>query len=191
MTGRKPPSFDLAPLGGEPESYRARKARQDSWRPADADADLTGIDLDARALYDGVLMRRSLAFMLDIVIATILSSVLMLATCAAAMTATIFTLGFISIPVLLLPAMIVHGLFATFMIGGDRAATWGMRAFGLRVVRQDGGRVDNIQAFMMVAMYFATTAIQFPVLAVGLFTARNRLLHDLVSGTLVLRRNPF
>lgn len=183
MTGRKPPTFDLAPLGGDRESYRARNPRQDFWQPA-------GADLDAPALYDGVLMRRSLAFILDMVIATILSSVLMLATCAAAFTATIFTFGLISVPVLLLPAMIVHGVFATFMIAGDRAGTWGMRAFGLQVVRQDGGRVDSIQAFMMVAMYFASTAILFPVLVVGLFTARNRLLHDLVAGTLVLRRAP-
>lgn len=194
MTGRKPPSIDLTPLGEDRKSPRDDGAWQDHWRTGERFSGETfsrdrarDTDLDRRALYEGVLTRRSFAFIIDIVIAMVLSSVLMLATCTAAVTASILTFGIISIPVLLLPAMIVHGLFATFTIGGDNAATWGMRALGLRVIRNDGGRVDHVQAFLMVAMYFASTAILFPVLIVGLFTGRNRLLHDLVAGTLVVR----
>ncbi|WP_374371852.1 RDD family protein [Dongia sp.] len=175
MTDRKPPSIDLAPLSGAGgEQFRRdgdRTARQ---------------NLAAPELYEGVLLRRSCAAILDFTIAFVLSLILTLATC----TASVFTLGLLSIPAILVAPVVIHALMAGFMIAGPSAATWGMRAFGVRVAALNGQRLDHVQAFLMVAMYFASVTIFFPVLLMGLFMERGRLLHDLVSGTVVIRSNP-
>lgn len=175
MTERKPPSIELATLG--------ERARQ-SDRFGETGGDRP--DLSSPALYDGVLLRRSCAAILDFGIAFVLSTVLTLATC----TASVFTLGLLSIPAFLVAPIVIHALMAGFMIGGQRAATWGMRAFGVRVAALGGQRLDHVQAFLMVAMYFASITIFFPVLLLGLFLERNRLLHDLVAGTVVIRSHP-
>jgi uncharacterized RDD family membrane protein YckC len=174
VTDRKPPSINLAPLGDAGE-FRSRG------EGAAARAELS----DPRH-YDGVLLRRSCAAILDFTIAFVLSLVLTLATC----TASVFTLGLLSIPAILVAPIVIHAVMATFMIAGPRAASWGMRAFGVRVAALNGQRLDHVQAFLMVAMYFASATIFFPVLLMGLFMERGRLLHDLVSGTVVVRSHP-
>lgn len=175
MTERKPPSIELATL-----SQRSRYSGR-----AGANGG-NGPDLGSPALYDGVLLRRFCAAILDFGIAFVLSTVLTLATC----TASVFTLGLLSIPAFLVAPIVIHALMAGFMIGGPQAATWGMRAFGVRVATLNGQRLDHVQAFLMVAMYFASITIFFPVLLLGLFLEKGRLLHDLVSGTVVIRTRP-
>lgn len=177
VTDRKPPSIELASLSGDQD----RRARFDT-RSAGGSAQ--DFDLATPALYEGVLPRRVCAAILDFVIAFVLSIILTLATC----TASVFTLGLLSIPTILIGPIVINALMAGFMIGGSSHATWGMRAFGLRVAALNGQRIDHIQAFLMVAMYFASISIFFPVLLMGLFMERGRLLHDLVSGTVVIRR---
>lgn len=172
MTDRKPPSIELAPLnsaGGQ----RFRRGDSRTEQPA----------FTAPEFYEGVLLRRSCAAILDFAIAFVLSTILTLATC----TASVFTLGLLSIPAFLVAPVVIHALLAGFMIAGPGAATWGMRAFGVRVAALNGQRLDHVQAFLMVAMYFASITIFFPVLLMGLFMERGRLLHDLVSGTVVIR----
>lgn len=171
MNERKPPSIELASLE---KAFRRRG-------PPEASGELTD-----PALYDGVLVRRSCAAILDYVIAFILSAVLTLATC----TASVMTLGLLSIPALLIGPVVLHAVLGGFMIGGKRAATWGMQAFGVRVVTQGGTPPDHVQAFLMIAMFFASTAVFFPILLMGLFMERGRLLHDLVAGTYVIRSHP-
>lgn len=171
---RKPPSIELGRLSG------AENSRSSAKFPPE------GPDLAAPALYDGILLRRSCAAILDGVIAFTLSTVLTLATC----TASVMTLGLLSIPALLVAPIVIHALLAGFMIGSPRAATWGMRAFGVKVIGPNGRHPDHVQAFLMVAMFFASTAIFFPVLLMGLFMERSRLLHDLLAGTFAVRADP-
>jgi uncharacterized RDD family membrane protein YckC len=168
---RKPPSIELGSLDREFRRHGPQTASG---------------ELSDPALYEGILLRRSCAAILDYVIAFILSAALTLATC----TASVMTLGLLSIPALLIGPVVLHAVLGGFMIGGKRAATWGMQAFGVRVVTQSGTNPDHVQAFLMVAMFFASTAIFFPILLMGLFMERSRLLHDLVAGTLVIRSHP-
>lgn len=172
MTERKPPSFELSSLG-----TASRRERRDDGRFA------APPDLDLPARYDGVLLRRVGAAVFDFVLVGILSFVLWLGTC----TASVFTLGLLSIPAFLVAPVVIHAIMATFMIAGSSNATWGMRAFGLRVASLNGKPVDAVQAFLMVAMFLASVSIFFPVLLVGLFLEKSRLLHDVIAGTVVHR----
>jgi uncharacterized RDD family membrane protein YckC len=177
VVDRKPPSIELASLSGSQD----RRTRFETRFTGESSQEF---DLADSALYEGVVLRRSCAAILDFIIAFVLSTILTLATC----TASVFTLGLLSIPAILVGPVVIHALMAGFMIGGSSHATWGMRAFGVRVAALNGQRIDHVQAFLMVAMYFASITIFFPVLLMGLFMERNRLLHDLVSGTVVIRR---
>lgn len=185
MTERRPPSFDLAPL--QPGSGRAGSGagrdRGASGRHASA-PEFDTPDLDSPALYDGILLRRCCAAVLDFVLVGILSFILWLGSCTAA----VFTLGLLSIPAFLVAPIVIYAILATFMIAGANNATWGMRAFDLQVAATNGRPIDAVQAFLMVAMFLASISIFFPVLLLGLFLEKSRLLHDLVAGTVVIRR---
>ena len=177
MTDRKPPSIQLARLDTRPDSSAGR----------DGPAGQTDkIDLTDARLFDGILLRRSCAALLDFALAWVLSSILWLATC----TASFATLGLLSVPAILVAPVVIHVVMSGYLMAGAHGATIGMRAFGLRVVNLEGRRIDHVQAFLMVAMYFATITVFFPVLAVGFFAEKARLLHDLVVGTIVVRTNP-
>jgi uncharacterized RDD family membrane protein YckC len=177
VTDRKLPSIQLSRLEGS-GSGRAADDESPGYRPA--------IDLADPRRYEGVLLRRFCAAGIDFTIAVILSSVLWLANCMA----TIATLGLLSLPAFVLAPVVIHIAMATYLIGGPRGATFGMRAFGLRVANLDGRKLDHVQAFLMSAMYFATITVFFPVLAIGFFADRARLLHDIVVGAIVLRADP-
>jgi uncharacterized RDD family membrane protein YckC len=177
VTDRKLPSIQLSPL----QAGRTRRAADD-----DSPALAAGVDLTDPRRFDGVLLRRFCAAGMDFVIAFVLSSVLWLANCMA----TIATLGLLSLPALLLAPVVIHVAMSTYLMAGENGGTIGMRAFGLRVVNLEGRKIDHVQAFLMASMYFATMTLFFPVLAVGFFTARSRLLHDIVVGTVVIRSDP-
>jgi uncharacterized RDD family membrane protein YckC len=173
VTERKLPSIELARL----ENPR-------DWRHADEDfAPRSVIDLTDSRLYEGVLLRRSCAALLDFLIVSVISMVLWLANCAA----TFGTLGLVSLPSFILAPVVIHLLLCTYLLGGPRGASFGMRACGVRVVNMEGRPIDHVQAFLTTAMFFATVPIFLPILALGFFTERSRLLHDIVVGTVVLR----
>jgi uncharacterized RDD family membrane protein YckC len=78
--------------------------------------------------------------------------------------------------------------YDTLAIGGGRGATPGMRLFGLEARGVQGGRPDYWQAFLMTALFYATVPItSFLILAVALFSDRNRTLHDILSGITLIR----
>lgn len=177
MTDRKLPSIQLNSLNTD------RDARYAS---AETDGLARAIDLADPQRYEGILMRRFCAAIVDFVLASVLSTVLWLATCMA----SIVTLGLLAVPAILLAPVVIHVAMSSYLMAGAHGATIGMRAFGLRVVNLEGGKIDHVQAFLMVAMYYATITVFFPVLAVGFFTQRARLLHDIVVGTVVVRAEP-
>lgn len=140
------------------------------------------------ALFDGVLSRRFIAFLIDFSILAVLVTV---------MWVVLFILGiptlgllWIVMPTLMPPAMIALVLgYVAFTMGSDRSATPGMRALGLEVRMLDGRKVYALMAiFHAVAFYFFATVLTPFVVLIGLFTKRRRLLHDFVSGTIVVNR---
>lgn len=80
--------------------------------------------------------------------------------------------------------------YHSLQIGGSRSATFGQRLFGVEVRRLDGGRPSLLQAVVQTVLFYVTVAMLTPlVLLVAVFNRRKRTLHDILAGTLTLRRS--
>jgi uncharacterized RDD family membrane protein YckC len=79
--------------------------------------------------------------------------------------------------------------YHTLLIGGTRSSTWGMRLMGIEVADVDGGRPSYAQALVMTLVFYVSVlGTSYLVLLLALVTKHHRTLHDLLSGTVVLRR---
>ena len=164
MTDRRLPSFPLGATSSD-------TLRGPAW-------------LDNDALYEGVMLRRSFAALVDGLLVYCLVMLAVMASC----TATIVTLGLIALPAFLLAAPVIHIALAAATIGGSRAATPGMRMMGLRVATWAGGKPDYFQALLLPAMFYGTILpTGFFILAFALFNRRSRCLHDYLAGVVVIR----
>ncbi len=136
------------------------------------------LDRDA-AKSEGIIGRRVVAYFIDIVI---LSSVWVLATIFSAL--SLFTLA----PLLFALVPLVPLVYHTALIASKRSATLGMRAMGLRVLREgrDEGP-DAPQAFILTALFYLSLATSGLLLLWCLFDDRGRCLHDILSGTRTVR----
>lgn len=131
-------------------------------------------------LYDGVLSRRVLAFCVDFAVVLTLTAI-----------ASVI-IGVLGVLTLGLAWLLYGGVFPAVAIlysgatlGGDKAATWGMRLTGLTARLWHGAKPGfMIAAAHVVFLYVSITFLTPLVLLVGLFTRRKQLLHDLVLGTL-------
>lgn len=135
--------------------------------------------------YRGVLSRRVLAYCLDLLVIASLMALLWFVFWGL----VIATLG------MLFPIWVAWGLipaaYHTLLIGGPRSATLGMRAFGIEVRSWTGDRPDHLQALVQTVLFYVSTAATCSlILLVALFERRRRTVHDMVAGTLVIRRFP-
>ncbi len=134
-------------------------------------------------LFDGVLSRRVTGYVLDLVL--ILG--LWVALSIAFGVAGILTFGVLT-PLGLVVLAVLPVAYHTFFIGRD-GATPGMRVFDLEVRSWTGRPPDTSQAFLTTVLFYASVGLTaWLVLLVPLFTDRNRTLHDILAGTIVLRR---
>lgn len=131
-------------------------------------------------LYDGVLSRRVLAFCVDFVIVATLT--LIAIPVVGVLGVLTLGLGWLLYPFLFQTIAI---LYSGATLGGDKAATWGMRLTGLTCRIWHGAKPGFvIAAAHVVLLYMSITFLTPFVLIVGLLTRRKQLLHDLVLGTL-------
>lgn len=145
--------------------------------------------LDNPALYDGVLSRRFWAFIVDAAL---------IALANIAIHVALFTLGIVSLGILLLPAMVIMAfvsfvpvaiLYDTLTLGGAKAATPGMRLFDIELRGADGNRPEYLQAFVMSLLFYVSFIVTSGlILLLVFFTKRNAALHDILSGCVVTRR---
>jgi len=134
-------------------------------------------------LYDSVLPRRATAYVLDLALIFGLWIALSLVFGVAG----ILTFGALTPLGLVMLAVLPVG-YHTFFIGRD-GATPGMRMFDLEVRSWTGRPPDYSQAFLTTVLFYASVSLTvWLVLLVPLFTDRNRTLHDILAGTIVLRR---
>ncbi|MHA1152988.1 MAG: RDD family protein [Alphaproteobacteria bacterium] len=134
-------------------------------------------------LYDSVLPRRATAYVLDLALIFGLWIALSLVFGVAG----ILTFGALTPLGLVVLAVLPVG-YHTFFIGRD-GATPGMRMFDLEVRSWTGRPPDYSQAFLTTVLFYASVSLTvWLVLLVPLFTDRNRTLHDILAGTIVLRR---
>ena len=140
-------------------------------------------------LFEGVLARRLIAFVIDVVIIAI-------PPIFAAL--FIFIVGLVTLglgwflfwfwwPATVIWALCYYGL--TF--GGTDSATLGMRAMDLEMRTWYGAPAYFVLGAVHAVVYWITVSFLTPlVLLVGLFNERRRLLHDILVGTVVVN-NPF
>lgn len=134
-------------------------------------------------LYDGVALRRILAYFLDmLIIGVILFVPWMIATFVM-----VVSIGLIALP-MALGSLIFIVLYDVLTIGGPASATPGMRLMDLKVIAWSGAKPDNLQALLMSALFWAISSWSILPLAVALLNPRWRCVHDFLSGTVVVRR---
>jgi uncharacterized RDD family membrane protein YckC len=80
--------------------------------------------------------------------------------------------------------------YHTFLIGGARSATWGMRLFDIEVRDWGGGRPNLLQAAAMTAIFYISVVTFWLVLAIAPFNNYHRTLHDFATHLVVVRNLP-
>jgi uncharacterized RDD family membrane protein YckC len=138
--------------------------------------------IDDYWLTEGVMTRRILAWLLDVLLVGLIFVVLWLALLLFG----VLTLGLGFVLLGMLP--FVPFCYHFFFVASPACATPGQQALGLVVRRNDDlGRPTAMQVFIYVLGYFVTLATTGLLLLCALFTVRHRTLHDLASGLVVVR----
>lgn len=137
-------------------------------------------------LFDGVLTRRVFAFLIDCVIMGAL--VVAAFICAAILGIVTLGLAWLTFPIVV---PIVFIAYYAVTLGSSSRATLGMRAMDIILTPTRNIRLDGWLSMLHVLVFWLTTAILTPfVLAIGLITNRRQLLHDILTGTMMVRRSP-
>jgi uncharacterized RDD family membrane protein YckC len=138
--------------------------------------------ITADYLTGGVLFKRALAWLADVLLIAILVWVLWWVLALFG----ILTLGIGFGAMAILPW--VPFLYNYLSLLSQASATPGQRIMGLVVRRNaDLGPPGPLRALVYVLLYYLTLATTGLLLLVALFTVRHRTLHDLASGLVVVR----
>jgi uncharacterized RDD family membrane protein YckC len=136
-------------------------------------------------LFEDVLARRLVAFMIDLVILAIPVALAAMFIFAAG----VITLGFgFFLYALLPPAIIIWALaYYGFTLGSPRSATIGMRVMDLEMRTWYGAPAYFVLgAVHAIAFWISVSALTPFVLLVCFFNERRRLLHDILLGAVVI-----
>jgi uncharacterized RDD family membrane protein YckC len=138
------------------------------------------------AFIEGVMLRRCLALLFDVVIIALIFSVLWFFLFLFGL----LTLGLGFGAMALLPA--VPFLYHFLSLLRASSATPGQALLGLTVRRdEDLGPPTGFQALIFTVVFYVTMATSGLLLLIALFTVRHRTLHDLASDLVVVRRHTF
>jgi len=134
-------------------------------------------------LFDAVIRKRCVAFVIDAIIIGILWAVAVVAVTLLG----VLTLGLAWLLFgLIFPAV---GLgYNALTIGGPKSATVGQRMMGLTVPMWYGGKVTPLIAAFHALLFWFSLVIFFPILLWAFFEQRKRCLHDILAGVLVINR---
>ncbi len=136
-------------------------------------------------LFEGVLARRVVAFIIDLVI---------IAVPLVAASMFIFVFGLLTFGLgwalfwLLSPASVIWALFYYGMtLGSPASATLGMRAMEIEMRTWYGAPAYFVLGAVHAIIYWVSVSVLTPViLVVGFFNPRRRLLHDMLVGTVII-----
>jgi len=139
-------------------------------------------------LFDGVLARRCIAFLIDITIITI--PVLFAAV-------FIFIFGLVTLGLgwalfwLLSPAAVLWGIaYYGFTFAGPASATIGMRIMDIEMRTWYGAPAYFVLGAVHAIVYWLTVSFLTPfILLIAFFNRRRRLLHDMLVGTIVINND--
>jgi len=137
-------------------------------------------------LFDGLLVRRAAAYLIDLLILGVLAFVVGIVGLVLGLLT--FGLGWLGIPVLIVVA--TFGYYA-MTLGSPARATVGMQAMDIVLTPARGRPLDGWAILIHPIVFWVTIWISWPfTILFALFTPRQQLLHDLVTGTLMVRRSP-
>jgi uncharacterized RDD family membrane protein YckC len=140
-------------------------------------------------LFEGVLARRCIAFLIDVTIIAI-------PVVFAAMFIFIFglvtlTLGWHLYPLLYPAATIWAICYYGLTFGSPASATIGMRIMDLEMRTWYGAPAYFVLGAVHAVVYWVTVSFLTPlILLVAFFNDRRRLLHDMLVGTIVINNPP-
>lgn len=136
-------------------------------------------------LFDGVLARRVIAFIIDFIIISI--PVVLVAMFIFAFGIVTLGLGFALYWLLPSATVIWAILYFGFTLGGWASATIGMRVMDLEMRTWYGGPAYFVLGAVHAVAFWFTVSFFTPfVLLVPFFNERRRLLHDILLGTVVI-----
>jgi len=140
-------------------------------------------------LFEGVLVRRSIAFVIDIVIIAIpvLFAALFILVFGLVTLGLGWALYWLLWPATVIWAVVYYGL--TF--GSAASATIGMRVMQLEMRTWYGAPAYFVLGAVHGVVYWLTLSFLTPlILLVAFFNERRRLLHDMLVGTIVINALP-
>jgi uncharacterized RDD family membrane protein YckC len=167
----------------------------DSGPPPGANPGRIGVSLDVKPhafdpaanpeLFEGVLARRVVAFVIDIVIIAIPLLVGWM---------FIFVFGLITFGLgwalfwLMSPGSVIWALvYYGVTLGGPASATIGMRAMEIEMRTWYGAPTYFVLGAVHAIVFWISVSVLTPfILAVGFFNGRRRLLHDMLVGTVLI-----
>lgn len=140
----------------------------------------------APELFDGLLTRRALAWALDsAIIVGIVVAVMFVGFVVGVLTLGV---GWLTLPIVV-PLSILAYYTAT--LGSTARSTIGMRVFDLVLTPTRGMPLDGWKILVHPLIFWITVWISWPFsLLFALFTPRRQMIHDLITGTLMVRRSP-
>lgn len=138
--------------------------------------------------FEGITVKRIIAYALDVVAVTALAVAVWFAG---------FILGILSFgilfPIQALAVALVPLAYHTLLIAGARSSTLGMRIMGIKVMsialdaEARGGRPTLFQAMILTVAFYGSMALTGSlILLVTLFNSRRRTMHDWLAGTVVV-----
>jgi uncharacterized RDD family membrane protein YckC len=139
-------------------------------------------------LFDGVLARRVVAFIIDLII---------IAIPLVAVSMFIFVFGIVTFGLgwalfwLVYPASVIWALvYYGLTLGSPASATIGMRAMDIEMRTWYGAPAYFVLGAVHAIVYWISVSLLTPfILLIGFFNARRRLLHDILIGTVIIN-NP-
>jgi uncharacterized RDD family membrane protein YckC len=139
-------------------------------------------------LFRGVLTRRVIAFIIDLIVLAIPVALAIL---------FIAVFGLITLGLgwalfwLVSPASIIWALFYYgYTLGGPHSATIGMRVMDLELRTWYGAPGYFVLGAAHALVFYISISVLSPlILLVGLFNARRRLAHDILLGTVVINNS--
>jgi uncharacterized RDD family membrane protein YckC len=131
--------------------------------------------------------RRLMAWLIDFVVIMALMIVYVLVMLALGLLT--FGLSWVMLWFFLPSYVVVAMIYTGFTMGSSAAGTIGMRTMGLELRQANGQPLGFIMAAVHAGLFYLSVGfLTFLVLAVSLISENKRLLHDIVTGTVMVNR---
>lgn len=140
----------------------------------------------APELFETLLTRRVFAYFVDL-------AIILLIMCAVLVVGLVFGVLTAGITLLTIPIALPIALVAYYAVtlGSPRRATVGMQLMDIVLTPTRGAPLEGWRAFFHPLLFWLTCWILPPFSYLfALFTPRRQMIHDLVLGTLMVRRSP-